>query len=48
MERGKVYKKITSLHIPKIVIMIIDSYFQKDYFAVTLLRAALTSLFLRL
>lgn len=48
MKMGKFYKKVTSLHIPKIVIKIRDSHFQKHYFAVTLLRTPLTSLFLRL
>lgn len=42
------YNKVTSPHIPKIVIKIRDSHFQKHYFAITLLRAPLTSLFLRL
>ena len=48
MKIGKFYNKVTSLHIPKIVIKIRDSHFQKKYFAVTLLSAPLTSLFLRL
>lgn len=48
MKMGKFYNKVTSLHIPKTVIKIRDSHIQKNYFAVTLLRAPLTSLFLRL
>ena len=48
MKMGKFYNKVTSLHIPKVVIKIRDSHFQKNYFAVTLLTAPLTSLFLRL
>lgn len=48
VKMGNIYKKITSLHIPKIVIKIMDFYFHKDYFVVILLSAPLTSLFLRL
>ena len=48
MNVKKVYKKITSPHRPKIVIIIRDPHLQKDYFIVILLRAPLTSLFLRL